>query len=244
MTFNISLNKILPLAMWKAKNVQICSQEAYLPWSTVHKMQSNTSVSVKSLVSALTSDQMQLWYAFGFFTQYQQLAQHIDRNRSWMPFQRDSEFSQNPNQSFIGYVYKNSLKSQLSFRINVRKANLNYIYIFICLSHFLAELFSTPLRQRYCCNIAGHHNLPGEKFTQNTKNINKKELKRNWLQNVGQIFQKHVKTFNMYSIFIYAALLMARGTTYPKVSNIESFWLLAFLASSSDHWGRSFYSNN
>ena len=37
MTFNISLNKILPLAMWKAKNVQICSQEAYLPWSTVHK---------------------------------------------------------------------------------------------------------------------------------------------------------------------------------------------------------------
>ena len=150
----------------------------------------------------------------------------------------------NPNQSFIGYVYKNSLKSQLSFRINVRKANLNYIYIFICLSHFLAELFSTPLRQRYCCNIAGHHNLPGEKFTQNTKNINKKELKRNWLQNVGQIFQKHVKTFNMYSIFIYAALLMARGTTYPKVSNIESFWLLAFLASSSDHWGRSFYSNN
>ena len=38
-------------------------------------------------------------------------------------------------------------------------------------------------------------------------------------QNVGQIFQEHVKTFDVYSIFIYAAFLMARGTTYPKVSN-------------------------
>ena len=36
-----------------------------------------------------------------------------------------------------------------------------------------------------------------------------------------KIFQKHVKTFNMYSIFIYAALLMARGTTYPKVANMK-----------------------
>ena len=37
--------------------------------------------------------------------------------------------------------------------------------------------------------------------------------------NVGEIFQEHVKTFNVYSIFMYAAFLMARGTTYPKVSN-------------------------
>ena len=28
---------------------------------------------------------------------------------------------------------------------------------------------------------------------------------------------------HVFNIHIYAALLMARGTTYPKVSNIESF---------------------
>ena len=84
----------------KLKMCKFVPKKLIFPDQRCTKMQSNTSVSVKSLVSALTSDQMQLWYAFGFFTQYQQLAQHIDRNRSWMPFQRDSEFSQKSKSIF------------------------------------------------------------------------------------------------------------------------------------------------
>ena len=230
--------------MWKAKNVQICSQEAYLPWSTVHKnAEQHIGIRKKSCIGSDIGSNAAL-VCFWILHPISAAGTTYWQKQILNAFPKRFRILSKIQINLLGIVYKNSLKSQLSFRINVRKANSNNIYIFICLSHFLAELFSTPLRQRYCCNIAGHHNLPGEKFTQNTKNINKKEIKRNWLQNVGQIFQKHVKTFNMYSIFIYAALLMARGTTYPKVSNIESFWLLAFLASSSDHWGRSFYSNN
>ena len=200
----------------KLKMCKFVPKKLIFPDQRCTKMQSNTSVSVKSLVSALTSDQMQLWYAFGFFTQYQQLAQHIDRNRSWMPFQRDSEFSQNPNQSFIGYVYKNSLKSQLSFRINVRKANLNYIYIFICLSHFLAELFSTPLRQRYCCNIAGHHNLPGEKFTKKTKIDFRK-----WTKKIGLIAKCGTNLSETCENFQHVFNIHICSTSYGKGDNLS-----------------------